>query len=131
MTVTNKKFQKEIKSGLNSEDVYYHAVQNILSSRLLSKILKIKVHKTLILPVILCGCKNLFLAIKLEHSLRVSEYRLLKRIFGPKREEVAGGWRRLHDEELHNFYTSPNAVRMKKSRRMRWEEMKNVYVILV
>jgi len=59
----------------------------------------------------------------------------LSRIFGPKREEVAGGWRRLHDEELHNLYASPNSIRAIKSRRMRWAgheaRMRNVYNILV
>jgi hypothetical protein len=45
---------------------------------------------------------------------------VLRKIFGPKREEVAGGWRRLHNEELHNFYPSPNIIRVIKSRRMRW-----------
>jgi hypothetical protein len=63
----------------------------------------------------------------------VSENRVLRRIFEPKREEVAGGWRRLHNEELHNLYASSNIIRVTKSRRMRWEghvthigEMKDV-----
>jgi hypothetical protein len=54
-----------------------------------------------------------------EHRLRVFENRMLRRIFGPKKEEVVGGWRRLHDEVLHNLYTSPNIIRMVKSRRVR------------
>jgi hypothetical protein len=57
-----------------------------------------------------------------EHRLRVSENRVLRRIFGRKREEVAGGWRRLHNEELHNLYASPNVIRVIKLRRMRWME---------
>jgi hypothetical protein len=68
-----------------------------------------------------------------EHRLRVSENRVLRRIFVPKREEVAGGWRRLHNEELHNLYASLNIIRVIKARRMRWvghvarmESMKNV-----
>jgi hypothetical protein len=56
-----------------------------------------------------------------EHRLRVSENRVLRRIFGPKRDEVTGDWRKLHNEELHNLYSSPN--RMMKSRRMRWQGM--------
>jgi hypothetical protein len=68
----------------------------------------------------------------------VFEYRILRRIFGPKREEVAGGWRRLHNEELHNLYASPNIIRAMKSKRMRWTghvtcmgDTKNTYKILV
>jgi hypothetical protein len=64
----------------------------------------------------------------------VFENRVLRRIFGHKREEVAGHWRRLHNEELQNLYTSPNIIRVMKSRRMRWvglEEMRNAYSILV
>jgi hypothetical protein len=68
-----------------------------------------------------------------EHRLRVFENRVLRRICGPKREEVAGGWRRLHNEELHNLYVSPNFIRAIKSKRMRWtehiartEDMKNI-----
>jgi hypothetical protein len=57
---------------------------------------------------------------KEEHRLRVFENRVLRRIFGPKRDEVTGDWRKLHNEELHNFYSSPNIIRMIKSRRMRW-----------
>jgi hypothetical protein len=54
---------------------------------------------------------------------RISENRVLRRIFGPKREEVAGSWKRLHSEELHNFYSSPDIIRMTKSRRVRWVDM--------
>jgi hypothetical protein len=71
-------------------------------------------------------------------TLSVSENRVLGRIFGRKREEVAGGWRRLHNEELHNLYASPHILKVIKSRRMKWvghiarmEEMKNAYTILV
>jgi hypothetical protein len=60
------------------------------------------------------------LTLREEHGLRVFENRVLRRIFGPKREEVAGGWGRLHNEELHNLYASPNIIRVIKSRRMRW-----------
>jgi hypothetical protein len=55
-----------------------------------------------------------------EHGLRVFEIRVLRRIFGPKRDEMIGGWRKLHNEELHNLYSSPNIIRMIKSRRMSW-----------
>jgi hypothetical protein len=65
---------------------------------------------------------KLHLTVREEHRLRVFENRVLKSIFIPKREEVAGGWRRLHNKECHNLYTSPNIIRMIKSRRMRWVE---------
>jgi hypothetical protein len=55
-----------------------------------------------------------------EHRLRAFENRVLTRIFGPKRDEVTGGWRKLHNEELHNLYSSPSIIRMIKSRRVRW-----------
>jgi hypothetical protein len=68
----------------------------------------------------------------------VVENRVLRRIFGPKREEVAGGWIRLYNEELHNLYASRNIFRLIKSRKMRWarhvarmEEMRNIYKIMV
>jgi hypothetical protein len=57
-----------------------------------------------------------------EHKLRVFENRVLRRIFGPEREEVTGDWRRLHSEELHNLYVSPNIIRVIKSMRNKWEE---------
>jgi hypothetical protein len=89
-----------------------------LSSRLISKNLKIKIHKTVILPVVLYGCETWSLASREEHGLRVFEDRVL-RIFGPKREED-GLCRKLHNDELHSLYSSPNIVRVIKSRRMRW-----------
>jgi hypothetical protein len=60
------------------------------------------------------------LALREEHRLRLFENRVLRRIFGPKRDDVTGDWRKLHNEELHNLYSSPNIIRMIKSRRMRW-----------
>jgi hypothetical protein len=74
---------------------YYHSVQNLLSSRFLSKDLKIRIYKTIILPVVLYGCETWSLTIREEHGLRVSENRVLRRIFGPKRDEVTGEWRKL------------------------------------
>jgi hypothetical protein len=89
-----------------------------LSSRLISKNLKIKIYKTVILPVVLYGSETWSLTLRKEHRLRVFENRELRRIFGPKREED-GSWRKLHNDELHNLYSSLNIVRVIKSRRMR------------
>jgi hypothetical protein len=77
--------------------------------------------------VVLYGCGTWSLTLREEHRLRVFENRVLKRIFRPKRDEVIGGWRKLHNEEFHNLYGSPNILRMIKSRRMRWEGMKHAW----
>ena len=106
--------QDEIKSRLRSGNACYYSVQNILSSRLLSKNLKIKIYRTIILPVVLCGCETWSLTLWEERRLRVFENMVLRRIFGPT--WVTGDWRRLHNEELNNLYCSPNIVRVIKSR---------------
>jgi hypothetical protein len=99
---------------------------------------KIKIYKTVILPVVLYGCETLSLTLREEHRLRVFKNRVLSRIFGPKRDEVTGGWRKLHNEELHGLYSSPSIVSVIKARRMRWAghvalmgEVRGAYNILV
>jgi hypothetical protein len=82
---------------------------------LLSKHLKIKIYITIILLVVLYGCETWLLTLREERRLRV-----LRRVFGPKREEVTGEWRKLHNEELNDLYSLPNIVRVVKSRRVRW-----------
>jgi len=89
-------------------------VQNILSSRLLSKNLKIKVYISIILPVVLYGCETWSLILRDERKLRVFENMAFRRIFGPRSDEVTGEWRRLHNEELNDLYSSPNIVRVIK-----------------
>jgi hypothetical protein len=89
-------------------------------SHLLSKNVKVRIYKTIILPVVLYGCETWSLTLREEHRLRMFENRVLRRIFGRKRDEVTGGWRKLHNEELHNLYPSPSIIRMIKSRRTRW-----------
>jgi hypothetical protein len=82
--------------------------------------MKVRIYKTIILPVVLYGCETWSLTVREEHKLRVFLNRELRRIFGPKRDGVTGGWRKLHDEELLNLYSSPSIIRIIKSRRMRW-----------
>ena len=95
-------------------------MQNLLSSRLLSKNLKIKIYRTIILPVVLYGCETWSLTLWEERKLRVLENMMLRRIFGPRRDEVTEEWRGSHNEEPNDLYSSTNIVRLVKSRRMRW-----------
>jgi len=138
-TLTNQNsIAEEIKSRFRSGNACYHSVQNLLSSSLLSKNLKIKIYRTIILPVVLYGCETWSMTLWEERKLRVFENMVLRRIFGPRRNEVTGEWRRLHNEKLNDLYSSPNIVRVIKSRRMRWAgyvarmgEERGVYMVLV
>jgi len=105
---------------------------------LLSKNLKIKIYRTIILPVVLYGCETWSLTLREVRKLRVFENMVLRRLLGPGRDEVMGGWRRLHNEVLNDLYASPNIVRVIKSIRMRWAghvarmgEERGVYRVLV
>ena len=119
-TLTNQNsIAEEIKSRLRSGNACYHSVQNLLSSRLLSKHLKIKIYRTITLPVVWYGCETWSLTLREGRKLRVFENMVFRRIFGPRRDEVTGQWSRLHNEELNDLYSSPNIVRVIKSRRMR------------
>jgi hypothetical protein len=137
-TLTNQNdMHDELKSRLNSGNADSHSVQNLLSSRFMSKNLKFKIYKTVILPVVLYGCETWSLTLEEKHRLRVSENRVLRRIFGPKREED-GSWRKLHNDEHHNLFSLPNIVRVIKSKRVRWaghmarmEEERGVYGVLI
>jgi hypothetical protein len=94
-------------------------VQNLLSSRLLSKNIKIRVYRTIILPVALYGCETWSLTLREEQWLRVFGNRVLRRILGPKRDKVTGEWRSIHNEELNDLYLLPNIIQVIKSW-MRW-----------
>jgi len=83
---------------------------------LLSKNLKIKIHRTLILPLVLYEYETWSLSLRKERNLRVFENRVLRRIFGPKRDEATEEWRKLHNEELNDQYCSPNIIRFMNSR---------------
>jgi hypothetical protein len=85
---------EEIRSRLNVGSACYHAVENLLSSHHLSRHVKIKIYKTIILPVVLYGCETWSFTLREEHRLKVFQNRVLRRIY--KRDEVTGGWRKLH-----------------------------------
>jgi hypothetical protein len=134
-TVTSQNLiQEEIKRRLDSGNACYHSVQNLLSSRLLSKNVRIRIYHAIILSVVLYWYQIL----REEHILRVFENKVLMRIFGLKKYEVTGGCRKVHNEELHDLHSSPSIIRIIKLRRTRWAwhvarmgEKRNVYRLLV
>jgi hypothetical protein len=119
-TATNQYFfQEEIKSRFNSGNAWYNSVQNLLSSHPLSKNITIRIYKTVSSPVVPYGRETWFLTFKEEHRLSVFENRALGRLFGPKRGGVTGEWRKLHNEELCDSYSSLSTTRMVRSKKMR------------
>ena len=120
------------------ENACYYSLEKILSSRLLSKKLKVKTYKTIILPVVLYGCETWSLTLLVEHRLRVFQNKVLSNMFGAKKDKIKGEWRKLHNGQLHALYYSPNIIRNLKSRRLRWaghvarmEQSRNAQRVLV
>ena len=116
----------------------YYSHEKILSSRLLSKKLKVNTYITVILAVVLYGCETWSLTLREEHRLKVFENKVLRKIFGAKRYEIIGEWTKLNNVVLNALYSSPNINRNLKSRRLRWagdiahmEKSRNAYRILV
>ncbi|KAJ4438444.1 hypothetical protein ANN_14389 [Periplaneta americana] len=138
-TVTNINYTwEEIKHRINMGNACYYSVEKLLSSSLLSKKLNVRIYKTVILPVVLYDCETWTLTLREEQRLRVFENKVLRKIFGTKRDEVTGEWRKLHNAELHALYTSPDIIRNVKSRCLRWAghvahmgESRNAYRVLV
>ena len=98
VTVTNTNdIHEEIKRRINMGNACYYSLEKIVSSRLLSKKLKVKTHKSIILPVVLYGCETWSLALREEHRLRVFENKVLRKIFGAKKDEITGEWRKIHN----------------------------------
>ena len=113
----------------------YYSLEKILSSCLLSKKSKVNTYKIIILPVVLYGCETWSLTLREEHRLRVFKNKVLRKIFGTKRDKIPGEWRKLHNSELHALYSSSNIIRNLKSRRLRWaghiarmEQYRNAYI---
>ncbi|KAJ4434421.1 hypothetical protein ANN_22983 [Periplaneta americana] len=120
-TLTNiNDTREEIKHRINMGNACYYSVEKLLSSSLLSKNLKVRIYKTVILPVVLYSCETWTLTLREEHWLRVFENKVLRKMFGAKRDEATGEWRKLHNTELHALYSSPDIIRNIKSRRLRW-----------
>ena len=120
-TLTNQNsIQEEIKSRFKSGNFCYHLVQNLWSSSLLYKNLKIKIYRNIILPVVLYGCETWSLTLRELRRPRAFENRVLRSLFGPKRDEVTEEWRKLHMEKLNDLYSSPNIIRVIESSWVRW-----------
>ncbi|KAJ4451097.1 hypothetical protein ANN_02536 [Periplaneta americana] len=127
-SLAKKKLPSEACTGRNGEREKICCQKN----------LKVRIYKTVILPVVLYGCETWTLTLREEHRLRVFENKVLRKIFGAKRDEVTGEWRKLHNTELHALYSSPDIIRNIKSRRLRWAghvarmgESRNAYSVLV
>jgi hypothetical protein len=134
----NSNKSKSDSGGNQEETEFRYCLLSISASCLLSKNEKIRIYKTIILPVTLYGYETLCLTLREDNRLRVFENGVLRRIFGLRRVEVTKGWRKLHNGELHILCSWPSIIRMIESREMRWSghmaqmgEKRNGYRILV
>ncbi|KAJ4447184.1 hypothetical protein ANN_09185 [Periplaneta americana] len=138
-TVTNiNDTREEIKQRINMGNACYYSVEKFLSSSLLSKNLKVRIYKTVILPVVLYGYETWTLTLREEDRLRVFENKVLRKIFGARRMKLQENEGKVHNIELHALYSSPVIIRNIKSRRLRWArhvarmgESRNAYRVLV
>ena len=112
--------QEEIKSRLKSGNACYYSVQNLLSSSLVSKNTKINMNRIIILTVVLYGWETWSLTLRDDLRLRVFENRVLRRIFGRKRDDVTGEWRKLQKEKFNDFYFLPEIIQVIILRKMIW-----------
>jgi hypothetical protein len=106
---------EEIKSKQKSGNDCYNLVKNLLSSSSLSKNIKMKIHITIIWPVVLYGCATWSVTLREEHRLRVFENRVLRMTIGSTRDKIIGEWKRLQNAELYNLYSPPNITWVNKS----------------
>jgi hypothetical protein len=104
---------------MNAGNACNHPVQNLVSSHLLLKNIKITTHMSIIFPAVLYGCKPWNVTLSIEYRLQMLENRVLRKIFGTKRDGITKDWMRWHSEEFHDLHCSPNIIWVTKSRRMR------------
>jgi hypothetical protein len=123
MTITNRNLIQEEIKRMKSGNACYNSAQNLLSALVLLKNINIRIHKSIILPMGLYVCETWPLILREEHRLMVFKNRMLSGIFGLKRDEVTGRWRKLHNEKLHDLDFPPNIIRILMPRKTKWARL--------